>query len=229
MKQLEPLLHRDALTCSGKTWGEVLQNVPLIENNMIRSLSNPWHPWGSLGILTGNLAPCGSVTKPIAIDETMRSFKGTAICFDSEEEATAAVQAGKIHPGMVLVIRYEGPKGGPGMREMVRIMKLLYGRNLALSTAVVTDGRFSGTNNGCFVGHISPEASEGGPIAAVCDGDKIAIDVTSGTITLEVPEAEIKQRLLNVKKPNKAIPKGFLNVYARLAESADKGAVVRNR
>lgn len=229
MKHLTTLLNLDSMTCTGKTWGEILENVPLIENDIIHAIDNPWHPWGSLGILKGNLAPAGAVTKPTAIHKDMQSFKGEAICFDSEEEATEAILNNRIQPGMVVVIRYEGPKGGPGMREMVRVMKMLYGQNLALSTAVVTDGRFSGTNNGCFVGHVSPEASEGGPIAAVQDGDIISIDIPNGKITLEIPEAEINSRLLSVKKPNKKIPKGYLNVYARLAESADKGAIIKNR
>jgi dihydroxy-acid dehydratase len=229
MKHLIPLLETDAMTCTGNTWGEILQHVPAIENEIIHSLDNPWHPWGSLGILKGNLAPDGAVTKPAAIHKDMQVFKGTAICFDSEEEATEAILSNRIKPGMVLVIRYEGPKGGPGMREMVRVMKMLYGQNLALSTAVVTDGRFSGTNNGCFVGHISPEASEGGPIAAVLDGDTICIDIPSGKITLDVSENEIARRLSCVKKPVKIIPRGYLNVYSRTAESADKGAIIRNR
>ncbi len=229
MKQLEPILNLDAVTCAGKSWREVLKDLPAVENEVIRPFGNPWHPWGSLGILRGNLAPSGAVTKPIAIDESMRVFRGTAACFDSEEEATEALQAGRVKAGMVLVIRYEGPKGGPGMREMARLMKMLYGHNLALTTAVVTDGRFSGTNNGCFVGHISPEASEGGPIAAVKDGDTIRIDVTAGTLTLDVSDEEIRNRLSTLKKPVKDIPRGYLNVYARLAESADKGAIIRNR
>ena len=159
----------------------------------------------------------------------MLHFSGTARCFDSEDEATVAVHEGSIEPGTVLVIRYEGPKGGPGMREMVRIMKMLYGQGLALSTAVITDGRFSGTNNGCFVGHISPEASEGGPIAAIKDGDQIEIDVEKGTLNMMVSEQELQQRMeaLQIKKPKQL--KGYLNVYARLAESADKGAIIKNR
>ncbi len=229
MKHLLPLLDPEALTCSGQTWREILTAVPAVNNALIRPLDNPWHPWGSLGILQGNLAPAGSVTKPIAIDERMLVFEGQAICFDSEEEATTAVQAGKIQPGMVLVIRYEGPKGGPGMREMVRIMKMLYGRDLALTTAVVTDGRFSGTNNGCFVGHVSPEAAEGGPIAAVRDGDRIRIDIPAGRLSLLVSDAEITGRLARIKPPERAIPPGYLNVYARLASSADQGAIIRNR
>jgi len=229
MKQLSPLLDLDAMTCAGRSWRAILEKLPAIENEIIRPLGNPWHPWGSLGVLHGNLAPNGAITKPIAIEESMQTFRGAAICFDSEEAATEAVISGKIRPGMVLLIRYEGPKGGPGMREMARIMKMLYGRGLALSTAVVTDGRFSGTNNGCFVGHVSPEASEGGPIAAVEDGDIIVIDIPRGTLSLEVPAPEIHRRLSTIGKPAKIAPRGYLNVYARLAESADKGAVIRNR
>ncbi len=229
MKNLSPLIDLDAMTCTGNTWREILDSVPEVENDIIHSMSNPWHPWGSLAVLKGNLAPAGAVTKPTAIDKSMQVFKGMAICFNSEEEATEAISNKKILPGMVVVIRYEGPKGGPGMREMVRVMKMLYGQNLALSTAVITDGRFSGTNNGCFVGHISPEASENGPIAAVCDGDTIYIDIPNGKITLDVPQEEIERRLSNIKKPQKKIPSGYLNVYARLAESADKGAIIKNR
>lgn len=229
MKHLSQLIDPEAMTCTGNTWGEILNNIPEIENDIIHSRSNPWHPWGSLAVLKGNLAPAGAVTKPTAIHKSMQVFKGKAICFNSEEEATEAISTKKIMPGMVVVIRYEGPKGGPGMREMVRVMKMLYGQNLAMSTAVITDGRFSGTNNGCFVGHISPEAMEGGPIAAVRDGDDICIDIPNGNIMLDVSQEEIEYRLSTVKKPDKKIPAGYLNVYARLAESADKGAIIKNR
>jgi dihydroxy-acid dehydratase len=229
MKHLEPLLNTQEINCTGKSWKTSLESVPLIENDIIHPLSSPWHEWGSVGVLKGNLAPRGGISKPIAIDKSMLHFRGTAICFNSEEDATKAVEDGIISPGMVLVIRYEGPKGGPGMREMARIMKMLYGQKLATSTAVVTDGRFSGTNNGCFVGHVSPEAAEGGPIAAVQDGDIIEIDVAEGTLTLDLPDAEITRRLAQVDMPIKAVPKGYLNVYSKLAQSADKGAIIENR
>lgn len=229
MKHLLPLLDDAAVTCTGQHWSEILEDVPTVENEIIHTVEKAWHQWGSLAVLRGNLAPDTAITKPTAIDESMLRFTGTAICFDSEDDATAAVDAGKILPGMVLVIRYEGPKGGPGMREMVHIMKLLYGQNLALSTAVITDGRFSGTNNGCFVGHISPEASDGGPIAAVKDGDRITIDVVKGELNLEISNEELAERMKNlVPKKSRSFP-GYLNVYARLAESADKGAIIRNR
>lgn len=229
MKQLLPLLDGDAMTCAGKCWAEVLEPVPAVENSIIHSIPNAWHQWGSLAVLRGSLAPNTAITKPTAIHPDMLRFDGVAACFDSEEEAGAAVMAGQIKPGTVLVVRYEGPKGGPGMREMVRLMKLLTGQGLALSTAVITDGRFSGSNNGCFVGHISPEASEGGPIAVVRDGDHIIIDVEKGRLDLDIPETELRERLSQFVPPAPKPLKGWLNVYARLSESADKGAVIRNR
>ncbi|MCD7736029.1 MAG: dihydroxy-acid dehydratase [Lachnospiraceae bacterium] len=229
MKQLLPLLDGKALSCTGKTWDEILAHVPEVENEMIHSIKHAFHEWGSLAVLWGNLAPNSAVTKPTAIDPSMLRFEGNALCFDSEDEAAKAVHGGEIVPGTVLVIRYEGPKGGPGMREMVRIMKMLYGQGLALSTAVITDGRFSGTNNGCFVGHISPEASEGGPIAAVQNGDRIVIDVEKGELSLMVPEEELARRMDRLGRKRQKVLKGYLNVYSRIAESADKGAIIRNR
>lgn len=152
-----------------------------------------------------------------------------ARCFDCEEDADQAIMDGQVSEGDVVVIRYEGPKGGPGMREMAKPMKLLYGRGLALATALVTDGRFSGTNNGCFVGHISPEAAEGGPLAIVQDGDTITIDIPNRRLKLHVPDEEIKDRLNRWQKPNPKFKKGYLAIYARLAESADKGAIIRHQ
>lgn len=229
MKQLAPLLNKETVTCMGKSWTEMLEEVPSVENKIIHSIPNAWHKWGSLAVLRGSLAPNTAITKPTAIHPDMLRFEGTAACFDSEDEASVAVMEGKIKPGTVLVVRYEGPKGGPGMREMVRLMKLLTGQGLALSTAVITDGRFSGSNNGCFVGHISPEASEGGPIAVVKDGDHIVIDVEAGKLDLDIPEQELQERLKNFVPPVPKKVKGYLNVYARLSESADKGAIIRNR
>ena len=154
---------------------------------------------------------------------------GKARCFNSEEAANQAILDGRVSGGEVVVIRYEGPKGGPGMREMFKAMKLLYGRGMALKTALVTDGRFSGTNNGCFVGHVSPEAAEGGPIAAVEDGDLITIDIPSRKLHLHVSEEKVKDRLTRWKRPEPKFKKGYLSLYARLAESADKGAIIRHR
>lgn len=228
MNHLLPMLE-PALLCTGRSWAETLEGVPAVENAVIRAPENAWHPWGSLAVLRGNLAPDSAITKPTAIDAAMQRFSGVARCFNSEEDASEAVLSGDIQPGNVLVIRYEGPRGGPGMREMARIMKMLYGQGLALSTAVVTDGRFSGTNNGCFVGHVSPEASAGGPIAIVRDGDRISIDIPAGTLTLEVSEEIIRERLAGWIPPCRKKAVGCLNIYARLAESADRGGIIPNR
>jgi dihydroxy-acid dehydratase len=159
----------------------------------------------------------------------MRTFAGTAQCFDSEEEANQAILEDKVTEGAVIVIRYEGPKGGPGMREMYKAMKLLYGRGLALKTAVVTDGRFSGTNNGCFVGHISPEAAEGGPLAIVQNGDEVTIDIPNRKLHLNLSDQEIEHRLSGWQRPAPKYTRGYLALYARLAESADKGAIIRHK
>lgn len=229
MKQLEPLLEKDTRICTGTSWPELLKDLPAVENSIIHAIPNAWHQWGSLAVLRGSLAPNTAITKPTAIHPDMLRFTGRAMCFDSEEAAAAAVSEGRICPGTVLVVRYEGPKGGPGMREMVRLMKMLTGQGLALSTAVITDGRFSGSNNGCFVGHISPEAAEGGPIAVVQDGDPIVIDVEGGRLDLDIPPEELQARLTAFVPPPPKQVKGYLNVFARLAESADKGAIIRNR
>ncbi|HUT20988.1 MAG TPA: dihydroxy-acid dehydratase, partial [Anaerolineae bacterium] len=167
MREILPLLHGDALTVTGKSVAENVAAAQVCDRHIIHTLDDPWSKEGGLAVLRGNLAPNTAVTKPAAIVPEMHVFTGQARCFDSEEAANGAILEGKVREGDVIVIRYEGPKGGPGMREMYTAMKLLYGRGLALKTAVVTDGRFSGTNNGCFVGHISPEAAEGGAIAVV--------------------------------------------------------------
>ncbi len=228
MKHLLPLLDPDAVTCLGVGWGAILADEPPVENDIIHSMEHPWHDWGSLAVLQGNLAPDTAITKPTAIHPDMLTFSGKAVCFNSEEDATHAVTSGMIRDGTVLVIRYEGPQGGPGMREMVRIMKLLYGRNLGQTTAVVTDGRFSGTNNGCFVGHVSPEASQGGPIALVEDGDEITIDIPGGLLHVNVPDDVLAARRAAWTKPP-CTYKGYLRHFAQLAESADKGAILKNR
>jgi dihydroxy-acid dehydratase len=229
MKQLLPLLHRDALTVTGKSVAENVSEAKTLDSNIIRTLEDPWSKGGGLAVLRGNLAPNTAITKPAAIHTDMHTFTGRAVCFDSEEEADKNILDGKIKEGEVIVIRYEGPKGGPGMREMYKAMKLLYGRGLALKTAVVTDGRFSGTNNGCFVGHISPEAAEGGPIAIVENGDEITIDIPNRKLVLHVSDKEIQDRLERWERPEPKFKKGYLALYARLAESADKGAIIRHR
>jgi len=229
MKQLLPLIHDDALTVNGRTMGENAAEAPEPEGTVIRSFEEPWGASGGLAILKGNLAPDTGITKPAAIVPEMHTFTGRARCFDSEETANAAILEGHVQEGEVVVIRYEGPKGGPGMREMYTAMKLLYGRGLALSTAVVTDGRFSGTNNGCFVGHISPEAAEGGPLAIVEDGDAITIDVPNRRLHLHVSDEEIAERLSKWKPRAPKFKRGYLALYSRLATSASRGAVIENR
>lgn len=228
--RMQTLLHTDVLTCTGLTMAENIKNYKykFPENKeVIKTVEEPLGYTGGVAILQGNLAPKTGVCKPGAIDPSVRKFTGSAKVFDSEEEANNAIISGKIQSGDVVVIRYEGPKGGPGMREMYYAMKYLYGLGLAKSTALVTDGRFSGTNNGCFVGHISPEAAEGGPIAIVQDGDKISIDVEEGTLHLHLSDEEIKDRLSTWKQPEPKFKKGYLELYSRLASSAAEGAVIK--
>ncbi|MGC9350076.1 MAG: dihydroxy-acid dehydratase [Anaerolineae bacterium] len=228
MKQLLPLIHRNALTVNGKTIGENVAGAAEPDGDVIRPYENPWSAGGGIAVLKGNLAPDTAITKPAAIAPEMHTFTGKARCFDSEEAANQAILDGLVQSGEVVVIRYEGPKGGPGMREMYIAMKLLYGRGLALETAVVTDGRFSGTNNGCFVGHISPEAAEGGPIAIVEDGDTITIDVSNRRLHLHVSDVEIAERLSRWQRPEPRIKRGYLALYAQLAASANRGAIIEN-
>jgi dihydroxy-acid dehydratase len=229
MKEILSLLHEDALTVTGKT---VAENVAKTRNgnpDIIKTIADPWSQGGGLAILRGNLAPNTAITKPAAIHPDMHKFSGKARCFDCEEDADGAILEGQVKEGEVIVIRYEGPKGGPGMREMYKAMKLLYGRGLALKTALVTDGRFSGTNNGCFVGHISPEAAEGGPLAIVQNGDTITIDIPNRKLKLHLSDEEIQHRLAKWQRPEPKVKKGYLALYSRLAESADKGAIIKHK
>ena len=229
MKEILEQLHGEALTVTGKTVAENVARARTPNRDIIRTLSDPWSKEGGVAILRGNLAVNTAITKPAAIVPEMHKFEGKARCFDSEEKANQAILDGDVQDGDVVVIRYEGPKGGPGMREMYKAMKLLYGKGLALKTALVTDGRFSGTNNGCFVGHISPEAAEGGALAIVEDGDLITIDIPNRNLHLHVPDEEIERRLAKWQRPEPKFKKGYLALYARLAESADKGAIIRHK
>lgn len=229
LEMLKSELDLDALTVTGKTVGENLaaHSYPMTpcDDELIRPLNRPFSNLGGLAVMRGNLAPNTGVSKPAAIAEEVRRFTGEAICFDCEEDAAAALVQRKIKPGHVVVIRYEGPKGGPGMREMSFILKAMVGQGLAKCTALVTDGRFSGTNNGCFVGHVSPEAAAGGPIALVEDGDKITIDVMTKQLTLHVDDETLaKRRAAWTYSPRKV--SGYLARYAALTTSADQGAVL---
>lgn len=226
MEGLGEILNLDVLTCTNKTLKQNLADYQYqyYENtDIIRTAEHPFHPTGGIAVLEGNLAPGTAVTKPGAFDSSLFHFVGKAKVYNSEKEANLAILDGKVTEGDVVVIRYEGPKGGPGMREMCKAMKYLYGAGLSAKTALITDGRFSGTNNGCFVGHISPEAAEGGPIAIVEDGDEILIDVNEGLLELHVPAEEINARLLKWKPIEKWIPRGYLRLYAKMATSAEKG------
>lgn len=228
MKELETLLNQDVLTVTGQTVGENLKKhrEGQVNREIIKTLEVPFSKFGGISVLEGNLSPEGCITKPSAIKPAMHVFTGTARVFDSEETAEEAILGGQIQPGNVVVIRYEGPKGGPGMREMYKAMKYLYGMGLAESTALITDGRFSGTNNGCFVGHISPEAAEGGPIAFVQDGDEITVDIPAQTITLHVEDEVLEERKKGFVPPAPKYTTGYLGVYSKLAASASRGGVV---
>ncbi|WP_295582601.1 dihydroxy-acid dehydratase [uncultured Oscillibacter sp.] len=230
MENLQSLLETGVMTVTAQTLAENIAShrytypaTGLVNH----TLDDPFGYTGGVAVLRGNLAPDTGITKPGAFDKSLQHFEGEAICFDSEEAAEEAILAGKVHDGHVVVIRYEGPKGGPGMREMFKAMKYLYGRGLALTTALITDGRFSGTNNGCFVGHISPEAAEGGPIAIVHDGDRIVIDVESRKLELLVPQEEIDARLAAWKRPEPKFKKGWLGLYCKIAASGSEGAILK--
>ena len=229
MQHLGNILDTSLMTCTGKTVGENVSgyvfNYP--ENpEIIKTVDAPFSTTGGVAVLEGNLAPHTAISKPGAIDPALHRFTGKAKCYNSEEEAEEAILGGKIEAGDVVVIRYEGPKGGPGMREMFKAMKYMYGMGLSKSTALITDGRFSGTNNACFVGHISPEAAEGGPLAIVEDGDEISIDVIDGKLELHVSDEVIAERMKSWKRPDKYIPHGYLRHYSKVASSADKGAII---
>jgi dihydroxy-acid dehydratase len=232
MDHLKSLLHMQVMTDTGRTMQENIDafDYRFEENkDVIRDMADPFATSGGLAVLRGNLAPKTGISKPTAIDPSVRRFTGKARVFDSDEAAVQAILNGGIQAGDVVVIRYEGPKGGPGMVEMYRALKFLNGLGLAKSTAVITDGRFSGTNNGCFVGHISPEAAEGGPIAIVEDGDEITVDVLEGELHLHLSDDQIAQRMKNWQKPTPKVREGYLRLYAQMASSADEGAVIKHR
>ena len=230
MKELGEDIDLSCMTVTGENLGDNLKawTDPFgVDRRVIRTKEDPFCRSGGLAVMRGNLAPGTGITKPIAMDPAMYHFSGPARVFDCEEDANLAILNGKIKDGDVLVIRYEGPKGGPGMREMYFAMKLLYGRGLAKKTAIITDGRFSGTNNGCFVGHISPEAAEGGPIAAVRDGDIITIDVENKRLDVGLSPEELEARLKDWKRPPQKELKGILGIYAKLAASAAEGGMMK--
>ena len=228
IKNMKDVLYTDCTTVTGKTIledAEGYRNLYGSNPEVITTMDKPFSTLAGLAIMHGNLAPNTAVAKPAAIAEEVRHFEGTAICFKGEDEANAAIAKQLVKPGHVVVIRYAGPKGAPGMPEMFKPMKLLYGQGLNKCTALITDGRFSGTNNGCFVGHISPEAAAGGPLALVEDGDKIVIDVVEHKLELCVSDEELARRRAKWSYTPEPI-KGYLKRYAREARSADQGGIL---
>jgi dihydroxy-acid dehydratase len=225
MKELNDggLIHQDPMTVAGRSVGENLKGKKILNAEVIRPIDRPYHPTGGLAVLFGNLAPGGAVVKQSAVDKAMLKHRGPARVFDSEEEAIKVILDRKIKKDEVVVIRYEGPKGGPGMREMLAPTSAIVGVGRDRDVALLTDGRFSGASRGAAIGHISPEAAEGGPIAAVKNGDQIEIDIPGKKLNLLISNEELEKRLSMWKPPKKEL-KGYLKRYARLVTSANTGA-----
>lgn len=226
MKELTKLglIHTGAQTVTG-TIASRIEHAEILNHEVIHGVKNAYMHKGGIAILTGNLAPDGSVIKESAVDRDLLVYKGTARCFDAEEDAIEAIIGGKIHEGDVVVIRYEGPKGGPGMREMLNPTAVITG--MGLKVALLTDGRFSGASRGACIGHISPEAMEGGPIALIHDGDTISIDIPRRKLELCVSDEELAERKAAWKQPEPKVKTGYLSRYARLVTSANTGAVLK--
>ncbi len=230
MKELgEQHLNLDAMTVNGKTWRSILANRQNRDNRIVRTLTNPLRKQGSLAILKGNLAPQGAVVKQSAVVEAMRVHTGPARVFDSQEEAIQAMFAGQINKVDVIVIRYEGPKGGPGMRELLAATSVLMGLGLGDSTALVTDGRFSGATRGPCIGHVAPEAATGGPIAFVRDGDLITIDIPNRSLMLDVSDEELEKRKQNLQAVPPKVDSKYLRRYSHLVDSVWRGAVLKDK
>lgn len=220
------LLDTDLITATGKTVGENIKGCEIKDTDIIRPVTNPYSKTGGIAVLKGNLAPDGSVVKRSAVAEKMMHHKGAARVFDCEEDALSAIYDGKINPGEVVVIRYEGPKGGPGMREMLNPTSAIMGSGLGNCVALITDGRFSGATRGAAIGHVSPEAAVGGPIALVKEGDMIEIDIPANTINLLVSDEELAKRKAEWKPRQPKITTGYLARYAKLVTSGAQGAVL---
>ena len=227
MKRLGSLLH-DRMTLSGKSISQIARESKIFDEDVIRPVKNPYHKEGGIAVLKGNIAPNGAVVKQIAISSKMLKFKGKAVVFDAEEKAMKAILDGDIKRGSVVVIRYEGPKGSPGMREMLSPTSAIVGMGLAEDVALITDGRFSGGTQGPCIGHISPEAAAGGPIAVLKDGDEIIIDIPNRKLDAKLTQFEIRSRFSHWKPPEQKVKNGYLARYAKLATSADKGAILED-
>ena len=220
------LIDTSLLTCTGKTVAENLEGVVNRDTEIIRPVETPYSKTGGIAVLKGNLAPDGCVVKQSAVAPEMMRHEGPARVFNSEEEAIEAIYAGRIAAGDVVVIRYEGPRGGPGMREMLNPTSAIAGMGLDKDVALITDGRFSGATRGASIGHVSPEAASGGNIGLVEEGDLIAIDIPAHTITLKVSDDVLAARRAKWVCPEPKIKTGYLARYARLVSSADKGAIL---
>ncbi len=228
MTRVKKLLDLNVMTATGEKLGENLRDVKIFDDEVIRPIDKPVHKEGGIAILSGNLAPDGAVAKMAAISPKMWTFTGKARVFDQEEPAVKAIYEGEIKPGDVLVIRYEGPKGGPGMREMLVGTSAIVGMGLGEEVALITDGRFSGASRGPCIGHVSPEAAAGGPIALIENGDKITIDIPNRRLDLDVSEKELVRRKERWSPPMSKVRKGYLLRYSMLVTSADKGAVLKS-
>jgi len=226
MGELKDLLNLDCLTVNTKRLGENIQGAKVLNEKVITKRSNPVYEQGGLAILRGNLAPNGAVARPTSFQKEMLRHTGPAKVFDCDEDAVEAIYDKKVREGDVIIVRYEGPKGAPGMREVLLSSKALAGMELHRSIAVITDGRFSGMTQGAAIGHVSPEAMVGGPIAIIRDGDIIDIDVPNHSLNVHLTEGEIKTRLENWKPLEPKVKKGFLTIYSRLTEPAERGAAI---
>jgi dihydroxy-acid dehydratase len=225
--KVEGALHQDCISITGKTLAENVKDATITNENVIRTKDNPYSPVGGLSILYGNIAPDGGVIKVGAVDPSIQTFLGEAIVFESQEEAQENINNGTVQAGHVVVIRYEGPKGGPGMPEMLAPTSAIMGRGLGKEVALITDGRFSGASRGISIGHISPEAAEGGPIALIENGDKILIDLPARSIELLVDDEVLAERRRLWQKPEPKIKTGYLAKYAKLVTSANTGGVMK--
>jgi dihydroxy-acid dehydratase len=228
MKELsrKGLIDQSVMTVTGKTVGENLEKARIRNSDVIRSIENPYHEVGGLAVLKGNLCPDGAIVKQSAVDPDVWVFEGSARVFESEDDAVAAIFDRKIRKGDVIVVRNEGPKGGPGMREMLTGTAAVTGMGMEKDVALITDGRFSGASRGLCVGHVSPEAASGGPIGLLRDGDTIVIDLPNKTMNVKLSDAELEARRKEWKAPEPRVKEGYLARYARLVSSAAKGAVV---
>ena len=227
VSNIDGLLATNCLTVTGKTLGENIAEAGIQDNQVIRTIEDPYTRTGGLSILTGNLAPNGSVVKTAGVSESMLKHSGPAVIFESQEDACEGILNGQVKSGDVVVIRREGPKGGPGMQEMLSPTSYIMGAGLGDSVALITDGRFSGGTRGACIGHISPEAAVGGPIGLLKDGDIIEVDIPANSLTVRLSDEQLAERKKNWTPPDPRITKGYLAKYASMATSADTGAILK--